>query len=226
MTIKLRKKEKNYAQVHRNMLFNDKLSLKAKGLGSLLEIYSDDFNISEKTIINRNTDGKRSLKTAIFELEQCDYLLRLQTHHTENGQFVTIWIFDSEIVDIDYIKQIIDGLNNISILTTVGTLCTIGTKCGDGSTASGECTPYKNKNIKEEENINIKRLEFSDIDSKIDRDMIIKLKSCKTREQKISIDSKIDEFIDHCVDKQKRYKDYNLSFERYMEVARQRGWNF
>ena len=143
MTIKLRKKEKDYAQVHRNLLFNQNLSFKSKGLGSLLEIYSDDFEVSEKTLINKSTDGKRALKSAIFELEREDFLIRIQTHNT-NGQFITIWIFDSELVDIKYVQQIINEMNSINILTTVGTLCTTGTKCGTASTGSGKCTPYNN----------------------------------------------------------------------------------
>jgi len=147
MKIKLRKKEKNYAQVHRNMLFNAELSLKAKGLGSLLELYSDDIELSEKTLIKKNTDGKRALKTAIVELEKLDYLFRIQTHDF-NGQFMTIWIFDSELVDINYIQSILSELNSINILTTVGTFCTIGTKCGTASTGSGKCTPYNNSNCK------------------------------------------------------------------------------
>lgn len=143
MKIKLRKKDKDYAQVHRNMLFNPCLSLKAKGLGSILEIYSDDFELSEKTLINKSKDGKRALKTGIKELEKQDYLFRIQTHD-EIGQFTTVWIFDSELIHRQYVEQIISDLKNINILTTVGTLCTIGTKCGTALTASGKCTPYNN----------------------------------------------------------------------------------
>ena len=78
----------------------------------------------------------------------------------------------------------------------------------------------------EEENINIKGLKYSEIDSEIDRDMIFKLTGCTTDQQKIHLDNKIDEFVEHCAEKQKRYKNYNDSFARYMEIARQNGWNF
>jgi len=80
-------------------------------------------------------------------------------------------------------------------------------------------------NIREEEE-NIKKIEYSDIESKMDRNMILALIGCETLTQKASINMKIEEFIEYCVAKQKKYTNYNDSFARYMEIARQNGWNF
>ena len=139
MKIKLRKKEKNYAQVHRNMLENKNISLKAKGLGSILELYSDNFDLTQTTLIDKSIGEKRAFKSALKELETFDYLYRFQTHSSNDGQFLTVWLFDSEHLDINYIHENLIPFRYITPLTTVGTFCTAGTKSGHA-----QCTPYNN----------------------------------------------------------------------------------
>lgn len=115
MQIKLRKKEKDYAQVHKRLLFNPCLSLKAKGLGAILECYSDNFEICMKTLIDKSTDGEKAIKSACKELTFNNYLFRFQILD-ENSKFKTIWIFDSEFIDQNYKNEILSQFKKIYII--------------------------------------------------------------------------------------------------------------
>ncbi|MDX9813621.1 MAG: hypothetical protein RBS91_03025 [Sulfurimonadaceae bacterium] len=151
MKIKLRKKENQYAQVHVNMLRDRSLSLKAKGLGAVLESYSNDFEVSLKSIEHNVVDGIKSIRTAIKELEAGYYLFRFQTRD-EAGLFVTYWVFDSQKLEIDYLKSIIQELENVDLITNndlLNGVSVLATPSGypfsaSRSTASRQSTTYNN----------------------------------------------------------------------------------
>ena len=88
MKIKLKEKKNQYAQVHINLLRNQNRSLRAKGLGAVLESYSNDFELSLKSIEFNSVDGIKSIRSAIKELENGYYLFRFQTRD-EGGLFIT-----------------------------------------------------------------------------------------------------------------------------------------
>jgi len=160
MRIKLKKKQNKYAQVHIDLLRNRKLSLKAKGLGSVLESYSDDFDVSIKSIELNSSDGSKAIKTAIKELENGYYLYRFQTHDTD-GKFITYWAFDSQKLEINYLKAMINELEKVDLITP-NNLSVPGYRNGasvnnstevpfsadgfstDGKTINGSSTTYKN----------------------------------------------------------------------------------
>lgn len=116
MKIKLKKKSSQYAQVHVEMLRNKTLSLKAKGLGAVLESYSNDFELSLRSIELNSSDGIKSIRSAIRELEKGFYLFRFQTRD-KGGLFTTYWAFDSEKLDTEYLKNIIFELEKVEIIT-------------------------------------------------------------------------------------------------------------
>lgn len=116
MKIKLKKKENSYAQVHKNMLYSKFLSLKAKGLGSILEAYSNDYDVSLKSIELNGKDGIKSLRSAISELENQNFLFRFQSRD-DGGLFTTFWIFDSQILDLNYINDIVKEYETVIPLT-------------------------------------------------------------------------------------------------------------
>lgn len=164
MRAKLRKKEKEYAQVHKNMLHDMTVSFKSKGLGALLESYSNDFDIKEKTLLSKsNKDKKTSLSTAVKELEP-HYLCRFKTRSQE-GTFEVVWIFDSQGLDDEYVLQIIKGYKVLDIFTRayehlVPTL----RKSSSGSSSSGkssvgESTSIYNNDSYKNENYNNSSLE-------------------------------------------------------------------
>ncbi len=71
-----------------------------------------------------------------------------------------------------------------------------------------------------------KKVTYELIDKAIDRDMIFHFTNCDTIEKKQSLNNKIEEFIKYCVDNQKEYENYENSFSRYLEIAKQNNWNF
>lgn len=171
MKIKLKKKENKYAQVHVNMLRDRKLSLKAKGLGAVLESYSNDFEVSLKSIELNATDGIKSVRTAIKELEAGYYLFRFQTRD-KGGLFITYWAFDSQKLEVEYLQEMMQELEKVELITK-NELYQRGTPHGNAvtgmpstvcrSTVFRQSTTYNNntyKNKKDKNNTLEKREEF------------------------------------------------------------------
>lgn len=148
MKIKLKKKENSYAQVHKKMLYDRTLSLKAKGLGAILESYSNDFDVNMKSIELGNTDGIKSIRSATKELEDGYYLFRFQVRG-KGGLFTTYWVFDSEKLNVNYLKTIIVGLKKIELITK-NTLLERDIPYGNTVTDMPSRTTYNNINNKSE----------------------------------------------------------------------------
>lgn len=168
MRAKLRKKEKEYAQVHRNMLHDISVSFKSKGLGAVLESYSDDFDITEKALLSKSLkDKKTSLSTAVSELEPF-YLCRFKTRKV-GGTFEVVWVFDSQGISEEYVKKILEEYYVIEIFTlNYRHLLTTPRKTSSGSSSTGSATTgqsdpiYNNKEYKniDYKNISLKRVDF------------------------------------------------------------------
>lgn len=177
MKVRLKKKANGYAQVSVNMLRDRSLTLKAKGLGAVLESYSNDFEVSMKSIELNATDGIKSVRSAIKELENGLYLFRLQTRDS-GGLFTTYWAFDSQQLDFEYLKEMVSELEKIEQITKKDLLDYRGSPDGDAvtdtpsaacrSTASRQSTTYNNTTFKNKENKNNlskKRESFTDFRS-------------------------------------------------------------
>ena len=168
MRAKLRKKENEYAQVHRNMLHDISISFKSKGLGAVLESYSDNFEITEKALLSKSLkDKKTSLSTAVSELEPF-YLCRFKTRKVE-GTFEVVWVFDSQGISEEYVKKILEEYHIIEIFTlNYRHLLTTPRKTSSGSTTTGSTTTgqsdpiYNNKDNKNivYKNISLERVDF------------------------------------------------------------------
>jgi len=138
MQIRLKKKKERFAQVHQNLLFS-KISFKAKGIGSLLEFYSDGWELSLDFLIQKSKEGREAVRAGIKELEEAGFLHRHQEKDPKNGQFVTIWEFDSEGLTPEFDQNPAYGFS----------------VCGspvDGSPADGKSPPIYNNN-KTDQNI-------------------------------------------------------------------------
>lgn len=82
-------KTKNYT-VLSNYHFKEKgMSLKAKGLLSLMLSLPDDWNYSISGLVKLSKDGKDSVMSALSELEKFGYLIRTKTTN-EKGQFTGV----------------------------------------------------------------------------------------------------------------------------------------
>lgn len=101
MQIRVRKKEKQYAQVHKNLLLNKDMSIQSKGIGSIIECYSDEWQLSHKSLEIQVNLNQKTLRKYIKELEKGLYLFRIQ----KKKNFETTWFFDSETLDFEFVKK-------------------------------------------------------------------------------------------------------------------------
>ena len=84
-----RKKKTSFAQVSNVALRDETLSLKAKGLLSLMLSLPDDWNYSISGLVTLSKDGKDSVMSALAELEKFGYLER-QRIVNDKGQFAGV----------------------------------------------------------------------------------------------------------------------------------------
>jgi len=80
-------------------------------------------------------------------------------------------------------------------------------------------------NIKIDEKV-INENEYDRIDSLIDYDYLFIHYQTKDINSKRQIMIKANDFIKYCVEKDKKYKDYTISFMRYIEIGNNNNWNF
>lgn len=79
-------KTKNYSIISNFHFKEKKMSLKAKGLLSLMLSLPDDWNYSVSGLVALSKDGKDSVMSALNELEKFGYLIRIRVVN-EKGQF-------------------------------------------------------------------------------------------------------------------------------------------
>jgi len=78
-------KTSNYTVMSNHHFKNRNLSLKAKGLLSLMLSLPDDWNYTLEGLVTLNADGRDSIRTALQELEKEGYLI-LGRERDENGR--------------------------------------------------------------------------------------------------------------------------------------------
>jgi len=80
-------KENPYAMINKNVLHNENLSWKARGIIGYLLSLPDDWNLyTEELERHSNKDGRESLASGIKELINNGYIIREQAR-TERGSF-------------------------------------------------------------------------------------------------------------------------------------------
>ena len=79
-------KTKNYTIISNHHFKEKNMSLKAKGLLSLMLSLPDDWNYSVSGLVKLSKDGKDSVMSALAELEKFGYLTRTQVIN-QKGQF-------------------------------------------------------------------------------------------------------------------------------------------
>lgn len=79
-------KNHSYTVMANHHLRDERLSLKSKGLLSLILSLPDDWRISIEGMTQFSTDGKDAIRSAIRELTDAGYITRAQTH-SEAGTF-------------------------------------------------------------------------------------------------------------------------------------------
>lgn len=98
----LRIKKTNNYTVMSNYHFKEKdMSLKAKGLLSLMLSLPEDWDYSIDGLAKLSKDGKDSVMSALAELEKFNYLIRTQTKD-ENGKFAG---YDYDVYEEPYTEK-------------------------------------------------------------------------------------------------------------------------
>ena len=79
-------KDKNFTIIDNNIFMDKNLSLKGKGLLTMLLSLPDNWAFSERGLTALSKDGRDSLRSGLDELEELGYLERY-TSRNDNGQF-------------------------------------------------------------------------------------------------------------------------------------------
>lgn len=116
MQIRLRKKEKEYAQVHKNLLFDKTLSIQAKGIAAIIEYYSDEFTLTNKSLELNSCLSANTLRKYLKELEIKLFLYRIQI---PSKNFESVWFFDSERLDLNFIYEELQKLRKAHSIVIV-----------------------------------------------------------------------------------------------------------
>lgn len=98
-----RKKKTSFAQVSNVALRDENLSLKAKGLLSLIESYInlENFILYKQFLINKSKDGETSFRGAWKELKDNGYLVQYKLQDKETKQFY----YEYEICDNPHVEN-------------------------------------------------------------------------------------------------------------------------
>jgi len=116
-------KNKDYTVISNNIFKNKKLSLKAKGLMSLLLSLSEDWDLNIEGLTKICKEGRRSIGSTINELIENKYIKR--DVHRENG-VIKSWTYtvyetpeahneDVDNEDVENVRQYNTIINKISI---------------------------------------------------------------------------------------------------------------
>lgn len=87
MAIYRNKRISNFSTMSNDHFQEREMSLKAKGLLSLMLSLPDSWSFSEVGLTKLSKDGRDSVRSALKELEEFGYLVRTQQRH--NGAFST-----------------------------------------------------------------------------------------------------------------------------------------
>ena len=86
MSVVRKHHNKNYTVMSNHHFLDKELSLKAKGLLSLMLSLPDDWNYSTTGLESLSSDGNTAVRNALKELEEHEYLIRERVF--ENGKIV------------------------------------------------------------------------------------------------------------------------------------------
>lgn len=102
-----------FVRLDKRIVFNRNLSLKAKGLLSIVFSRPVDWKFYRSEMLQHSTDGERSFDSGIKELETQGYLYKVTDHESKTGQFKGwVWHFFEEPIDEEEFKKFHRNLQN------------------------------------------------------------------------------------------------------------------
>lgn len=95
--VKVKKNFKNYyVSLSRQLIRDERLSWKARGIMAYLWDQSDEWNFHQSEVVKHSADGVDSLRSGLHELEKFGYLTRKRVRK-ENGNWGdTEWVLNQE----------------------------------------------------------------------------------------------------------------------------------
>jgi len=89
-----KRKERNFTQISNNMLEDNRLSWKAKGLLSYLMSRPEEWEVRMFDIVRRSTDGELATRNGVKELKEQKYLHQIRYHDGKRLDWE--WVYDDE----------------------------------------------------------------------------------------------------------------------------------
>lgn len=91
---KFRKKKSNFSMISNEIIRDDTVSLKAKGLYALIQSYItlEDFSLYKGFLLSKCKEGKKAFDAAWKELKDAGYLIQYQMQDKDTKQFY--WEYD------------------------------------------------------------------------------------------------------------------------------------
>ena len=91
---KFRKKKVNFSMISNEVIRDDTVSLKAKGLYAIIQSYItlEDFSLYKGFLLSKCKEGKKAFDAAWKELKDAGYLIQYQMQNQETKQFY--WEYD------------------------------------------------------------------------------------------------------------------------------------
>lgn len=88
----IKQRNKQFTSVSNDVIRNDKLSWKARGLFAYLWSMDDDWDFYEMELVKHATDGRDSLRSGLKELEQLGYLYRDRIRNEKGHLMDSNWL--------------------------------------------------------------------------------------------------------------------------------------
>ena len=95
-------KDNPYFMLNRAAIEDDRLSFKAIGILTYLLSKPDKWEVHEKDLVNRHTDGASAVRTGLRELADSGYFVKIQVRNDKNQ--ITGWITEVHEIPIEQAK--------------------------------------------------------------------------------------------------------------------------
>lgn len=146
--------DKNFTRISNELIRNDSLSWKARGIFAYLWSMPDDWDFYETEVEKHAPEGRAALRSGLTELEKYGFLLRVRNRDSQGRLTTTSWkIADKPVFTPMFDFPMLDKpmLDNRTLLTTNNT----NYLSNQNNEHSDECTKFKtdkkeNKNIDED----------------------------------------------------------------------------
>lgn len=109
--------KKKYVMINKNFLHNEKLSLKAKGILTLLLSMPDSYKATPEYLAKINKDGLKAIESGLRELKEHGYLQKYPVYKNKKIKEWEILVFEESLEDTEKIKFKTITENDLELIT-------------------------------------------------------------------------------------------------------------